>query len=117
MIKKLCVLVASLFTSTAYGQLYPTMPNVNTFYCDECFVEYSRMRQLNDDLNGPCCLEQLSQPCCVQLGAGIRNALEFYRLCAETCEERPWWVAVSDDRFTIDERILLLEMYQESGEF
>jgi hypothetical protein len=114
--KNLLALVAGLcLSSAAYGQLNPTMPEVTSFYCDECFTEYQRMIDLNLELNGPCCLQNYVPACCELLGAGVRNALDFYRLCGEMCVERPWWDVVLDDRFSFEEFEYLLESYQNEG--
>lgn len=114
--KKLLAFAAGLcLSSAAYGQLNPTMPEVTAFYCDECFTEYARMMALNESLNGPCCARNYNQACCELLGAGIRNALEFYRLCGEMCIERPWWDIILDDRLSFDEFEYLLESYQNEG--
>ena len=110
--KFLACIAAVFITSTSYGQLNPTMPEVTSFYCDECFTEYTRMMGLNAQLNGPCCWENNVPVCCELLGAGIRNALDFYRLCGEMCIERPWWFIITDPRLSFEEFQYLLETYQ-----
>ncbi len=111
--KKLLGFIASAFISTsAYSQVWPTSPNIYSFYCDECYTEYARLMRLNESLNGPCCWEDYSVPCCTALGQGIRNALDFYRACGENCTDRPWWAIILDPRFSFEEFEYLLESYQ-----
>lgn len=111
--KKLLSLVAGLcLSSAAYGQLNPTMPEVTAFYCDECYTECLRMLALNESVNGPCCLNNYNQACCELLGAGIRNALDFYRLCGEMCVERPWWDDITNNNLSFEEFVAWLEYYQ-----
>lgn len=106
---------AAFITSVANAQVQSTTPNIYSFYCDECYAEYERMTRRNEALNGPCCWDGYSVPCCKALGEGMRDALDFFFLCAETCENRPWWAMITDPRFSFEEFAYLLEKAQENN--